>query len=138
MDSDSGFELDLAVDDEFYSSDNNSCVSNDSESEYQDESDRESIDIDPDYLSDCTVSDRHGISRRKITTLSRLTKYEKTQLFCIRSQQLTDDCASVLSLADLEKCSSIIDIVKLEFQLGKLPLVIHRITPNGSIEIIKK
>jgi DNA-directed RNA polymerase subunit K/omega len=59
-----------------------------------------------------------------------LTKYEKTQLIGVRTEQLAYGAPTTLTTEDEESCTNVKEIAELEFQKKIIPLIICRHLPN--------
>lgn len=66
-----------------------------------------------------------------------LTKYEKTQLIGMRTEQLAYGAPTTLSIDDEESCKSIKQIAELELTKKLIPMIICRYLPNKKKEYWK-
>jgi DNA-directed RNA polymerase subunit K/omega len=60
-----------------------------------------------------------------------LTKFELSRIIGYRAQQLNQNCEA---LVDTKNMVSTLEIAKKELKLGKLPNIIRRELPDGTIE----
>jgi DNA-directed RNA polymerase subunit K/omega len=65
-----------------------------------------------------------------------MTKYEKTSMIGMRTQQLNNNAMTTLTDEELKGLTSIRDIAMKEFELKKIPLMIER-NVNGNKEYWK-
>lgn len=74
-------------------------------------------------------------SEKKYNTVQKLTKYEKTKILGIRTQQLL---SGMPALIDVPKhIKDIKKIAELELEQRKTPLILKRSLPNKNYEYIK-
>ena len=83
------------------------------------------------------------LSLKKIDTLPRLTKFEKTRIIGTRASQIQNGMYPVFIKDDIiintipeefkDIVKSSIDIAKLELKLKSCPLIIKRKLPSGEI-----
>jgi len=76
------------------------------------------------------ITYRNYYKQKKITK-PFMTKYEKTKLIGIRMQQLANGCDPMVDYSDL---ISLREIVEKEIEEKKIPLMIRRFLPDGTIE----
>jgi len=69
-------------------------------------------------------------------TRNIMTKYEKTSMIGMRTQQLNNNAMTTLTDEELKGLTSIRDIAMKEFELKKIPLMIER-NVNGNKEYWK-
>lgn len=69
-------------------------------------------------------------------TRNIMTKYEKTAMIGMRTQQLSNNAPTTLTEDELNETISIRDIAMKEFQLKKIPLMVER-NVNGNKEYWK-
>lgn len=67
----------------------------------------------------------------------RLSPYDKTSIIGNRLSQIANGAKSVLSVEELKKCKNVKDVVYMELNTRKIPLMIKRILPNGEIVELK-
>jgi len=67
----------------------------------------------------------------------RLSPYDKTSIIGNRLSQIANGANSVLSTEELKKCKNVKDVVYMELNTRKIPLMIKRILPNGEIIELK-
>lgn len=118
-------------------------------SETKNKTDNEELNISSDTLeqkinmenSDTFKSNILNLQR--ITTLNRLTKYEKARILGTRAAQIQNGMSPVflnegkhVSLPDEFKdvVKSSIDLAKLELKLKSSPIIIRRKLPSGKVK----
>jgi DNA-directed RNA polymerase I, II, and III subunit RPABC2 len=70
-------------------------------------------------------------------TKNRLTKYEKSRLIGLRAQQISMGSPLMITQQSINKETDPVKIAELELIQRKIPMVIKRTLPDGTVEILK-
>ncbi|KAI5168723.1 DNA-directed RNA polymerases I, II, and III subunit RPABC2 [Pancytospora epiphaga] len=65
------------------------------------------------------------------TTLNRMTIYEKAHIIGVRAAQLSDDAPPLVDIGNMTDC---IQIATKELMEKKLPFIVRRKLPDGTVE----
>ena len=70
--------------------------------------------------------------KKKKTTKSFMTKFEKAKILGIRADMLASGAETMIDIS--ENITNCYEIAKLELEQGKIPLIVRRFLPNNEIE----
>lgn len=91
------------------------------------DSDEEEIDFNEDK----------EVLRKKKITIPILTKYERTKILCLRSQQIMENSPVLININDMKLPLTPYNIAREELKQKRIPFKVKRNLPDNTYEIWK-